>query len=416
MLRVILSAYACEPGRGSEPGVGWNIARELSSRVSLRVVTRSNNRGPIENSSEEWIKNVEWIYWDPPRWASFWKKGERGVQLYYLMWQWGLKSVIRQSLKICDADIIHHLTFGKFWIPSPLADLERPFVFGPVGGGERTPPGLLLDMTIRGRISEMFRSLVIWMACLLPIHRDLLSKAAWTYAATPQTKDRLNKLGVQQISTMAQSAIEQMATLKKTNIEARSADDPLVFVTASRLIPWKAVDLAIEALAHARTQHDVKMVILQKGPELKRLKDLTQKLALDDCVEFKGKLENLDAVYDEIINSDALLHPALHEAFGQSCLEALALGTPVICLNWGGPGMIVDDSSGLRVTPSDRQTTIRLYAEAMLSIRRKKLTKTITSESCKARAHENFSWTRMADSFVKKYHEIIDHQNSNQSP
>jgi hypothetical protein len=35
-LRILLSVYACEPGKGSEPGVGWRWAVEMA-----RLVTRS---------------------------------------------------------------------------------------------------------------------------------------------------------------------------------------------------------------------------------------------------------------------------------------------------------------------------------------------------------------------------------------
>ena len=47
--RILLGAYACEPGKGSEPGVGWNWAREISRHgYDVHVVTRANNRAAIE--------------------------------------------------------------------------------------------------------------------------------------------------------------------------------------------------------------------------------------------------------------------------------------------------------------------------------------------------------------------------------
>ena len=46
--RILLSAYACEPVKGSEPGVGWNWVRQLSQFAELWVLTRANNRASIE--------------------------------------------------------------------------------------------------------------------------------------------------------------------------------------------------------------------------------------------------------------------------------------------------------------------------------------------------------------------------------
>ena len=47
-LKVLMSAYACEPGKGSEPGVGWTVAREMARHHDIWVITRANNRPVIE--------------------------------------------------------------------------------------------------------------------------------------------------------------------------------------------------------------------------------------------------------------------------------------------------------------------------------------------------------------------------------
>src|ERR1700683_2444848 len=87
-LRVLLSAYACEPGRGSEPGVGWNWIRELAKFDEVWVMTRSNNREPIERAlTAEPIDGAQFVYYDLPRWLRFWKKRQRGIRLYYYLWQ-----------------------------------------------------------------------------------------------------------------------------------------------------------------------------------------------------------------------------------------------------------------------------------------------------------------------------------------
>ena len=43
-LNVLLSAYACEPGQGSEPEVGWQWALNLAKFHEVTVITRANNR------------------------------------------------------------------------------------------------------------------------------------------------------------------------------------------------------------------------------------------------------------------------------------------------------------------------------------------------------------------------------------
>jgi glycosyltransferase involved in cell wall biosynthesis len=404
-LRVLISAYACEPGRGSEPGVGWNVVRELSSRFSLRVITRANNRTTIEKSGEPWVTDVQWIFWDPPQWLIFWKKGGRGVQLFYIIWQWGVKAVAARALADQDADVIHHLTFGKYWIPSRLAGLGRPFVFGPVGGGESSPPGLTASNLLKRKFPENLKNLMTWSIGHFPPAVRLLRSAAWTFATTPQTESVLRKLGVTQVSVLPQSGIRPSDLPRGISAEmhAKKADEEFVLISASRLIHWKAIDLAIEAVAVAAQQIPLRLIILQNGPEMAKLKQLAKNLGISNLVDFKGKLPQLDDVYREIANADALIHPALHEAFGQACLESLALGVPVICLDWAGPGLIVNESCGIRVRPGSREQTVDRLVVAILQLARLIAENDFGKEPCQSRAYNGFSWSRMANEISACY-------------
>ena len=47
-LKVLISAYACEPNKGSEPEVGWQWALQMARYHDVTVLTRSNNRAGIE--------------------------------------------------------------------------------------------------------------------------------------------------------------------------------------------------------------------------------------------------------------------------------------------------------------------------------------------------------------------------------
>ena len=76
-MNVLLSAYACMPNSGSEPGNGWNWAMHLAERgITVTVLTRGEGRGEIEayrrdhpkpkcelrirNSTDEVIQAWEW--------------------------------------------------------------------------------------------------------------------------------------------------------------------------------------------------------------------------------------------------------------------------------------------------------------------------------------------------------------------
>ena len=84
-MKILLSAYACEPRKGSEPGVGWSAALLLSDEHDVWVLTRANNRAAIERELGRCpLPRLHFVYYDLPSWARWWKRRRRGLQLYYL--------------------------------------------------------------------------------------------------------------------------------------------------------------------------------------------------------------------------------------------------------------------------------------------------------------------------------------------
>ena len=140
-MKILLSAYSCGPGRGSEPGVGWNWALTLAQHgYEVWVLTREEERAGIEAVLQGLpdALRLHFAFYDLPRWACWWKKGEKGVHLYYQLWQFGVVKVAGELHARVHFDLVHHITFGVFRQPSYLWVLGVPFVFGPLGGGAAT--------------------------------------------------------------------------------------------------------------------------------------------------------------------------------------------------------------------------------------------------------------------------------------
>ncbi|WP_193210824.1 glycosyltransferase [Luteolibacter marinus] len=414
-LRVLVSAYACSPDRGAEANVAWNLVRELSARHELWVMTRENNRAAIEAAGGPWVGRVRWVYVDPPRSLSFWRRGRHGVHLFYVWWQWLARGRAKALLQEQAFDVFHHVTFGTYIVPSPLSDLGVPLVFGPVGGGEQTPPGLEKSYGWGGKWEEWQRVAAHWLVERLGFLRHWYHANAWTLAATPVTEEALRKLGVERVSVMPQSATGGDAVERFAAANASLPDSPpgvLRLVSASRLVHWKAIHLALEAVAEARAGGlDVRLTVLQEGPEERALKRLSRDLGLTDAVEFTGRLPELDQVFERMSGADALLHPALHEAFGQACLETLTLGVPVICLDWGGPGMIVDESCGYKVPPGSHDETLAGLAAAIRALAEDRAAGRDFRVAAKARAAA-FRWEDMAADIEKVYGRVSGNRDS----
>ena len=64
-MKVLVSCYACSPYKGSEPGVGWNMAVALAQYNEVWVVTREKNRSSIEKYiAQHPISNLHFCYHD----------------------------------------------------------------------------------------------------------------------------------------------------------------------------------------------------------------------------------------------------------------------------------------------------------------------------------------------------------------
>ncbi|HRT09520.1 MAG TPA: glycosyltransferase family 1 protein, partial [Candidatus Paceibacterota bacterium] len=87
-LRVLMSAYSCEPGKGSEPEVGWQWAINLARHHDLTVITRRNNADAIRARLADLPRpHPQFLFYDLPELLQRWKKTWLPVAVYYLIWQ-----------------------------------------------------------------------------------------------------------------------------------------------------------------------------------------------------------------------------------------------------------------------------------------------------------------------------------------
>ncbi len=395
-MRLLVSAYACEPGRGSEPGVGWSVVRELAGRHQLTVLTRANHASAILESGEDWVGAVEWAFIDPsPAWCRI-KHWPGMLPWFYLRWQQLAGDEARRRHRKRPFDAAHHLTFGNVLPPSPLAGLDLPFSCGPLGGGERVPERLLDDLPWTAKLREWLRLSSRELAARWPGLRAGYRRAE-CLAATADSAAWLRAAGARHVRVCAQSGIDAREVPEPAPLpEPTGSGGPLRFITACRLIRWKGVDLAIKALAAVREGGiEAELVVLNDGPERRRLEALARRLGVP--VSFPGKMATLAAVHEAIAGADALVHPAWQEAFGQVCLEARAMGVPLIVLDHGGPAMIARVGEGAhRVAVGSRREVIDGLADAMRDVAKNRYAWRRAALESRPKVLAGFSWEQVA--------------------
>ena len=104
-------------------------------------------------------------------------------------------------------------------------------------------------------------------------------------------------------------------------------------ITTSRLVHKNAVDDCVSALA--ALPENVKFVVLGTGPLEIRLKEEVRKLKLETRVQFVGQVSH-DEMPKYLRASDIFIRPSRSEGMGNSFIEAMAAGLPVIATQEGG--------------------------------------------------------------------------------
>lgn len=348
-MKILLSAYACEPDKGSEPGVGWNWAIELIKQDNdIWVLTRTNNRTSIDKefSVKEKPENLHFLYYDLPQWIRYFKKGNRGIHLYYLLWQLGAYKAAKQIHKNEKFDIVHHITFVSARHPSFMGGLGIPFVFGPIAGGERTPWHLRYHFALRGFIVDVIRDLSNLLIRFDPLMRRTFRQAEKIYVTSEQTKKILPPAA--QHKTKVQLAIGIDDTHHHESFKKITPADFRILY-AGLFLYRKGMWLGIQAFARLLEKvPKARLTMVGKGPNGKKWKELAESLNIAHRIDWIPWLDR-EALLELYRTHDIFLFPSLRDSGGMVVLEAMKYGLPILCLDLGGPGVMVDHSCGIKI-------------------------------------------------------------------
>ena len=338
--RLLLSAYACDPNSGSEPGAGWAFLKaSLRSCDNVTVLTRTKNRGPIIRGLSAHERNrVHILVHDLPaplRWLKHRLRG--GTQLYYLCWQLSAVSKLRRIHREDPFDLAHHVTFAADWQPCALAYQENlPFIWGPVGGSQYAPGPLRRYLGWRGRLTHGVRRLV--------------TKCGHLFFGKPTGRACSQALAMNTDVAAVFSSICPTEVFPNPVVQShlRHRIDPLntQILGVGSLLPLKGWALALAALRHLPEKFH--LLLAGDGPDKRRLQRHAQYLGVSDRITFLGSIPRTE-VFQLMVKSRCLLHPTFHDSSSWVAAEAVAFGLPVVALDLPGPREVLKNSENLLV-------------------------------------------------------------------
>ena len=403
-LKVLLVGHSCGPGVGSEPGITWNWARQLSSHHQVWVLTHPVYRENVERFLTEhpspnlhfaWVSLSPWQDpWDPD-------KGERWIRLHYLLWQRAAFHEASRLHRLHSFDLVHHVSWGTLSAPPVFWRLPIPFVWGPVGGGQIAPPAFHCYFGSAWR-REQGRTARIRIAPFLPPLRRAVRHCALLLATNWETIRVLEMAGARQARLFLDSGIppEYLPATPPT----RPIREGLTVLWAGRLEPRKALPLALEALAQV-VDPPIHLEVAGDGPLRGVWEKLATQLGVEDRVRFLGRLPwaEMPKVFRE---ADSFLFTSLRDSFGSVVFEAMAHALPILTLNHQGVGAFVPHEAGIKVPVTTPAHTVAALAQALRQLAKSPQTRHEMGQAAWAYARSQ-TWDCRAAQMCQWYEEAL---------
>ncbi len=182
---------------------------------------------------------------------------------------------------------------------------------------------------------------VLYRFFIRPWHRLVFKKADLATAISTYLKKRAEGNGVKSPVVVVPNGVDLSRFLKKyaedelwtvKTMLGKTSDEKYI-ITTSRLVIKNAVEDIILALT--RVPSYVKLLVLGVGDEYARLQSIVREKHLSDRVMFLGHVGHSEIPkYLQI--SDVFVRPSLSEGMGNSFIEAMAAGVPVVATPVGG--------------------------------------------------------------------------------
>ncbi len=394
-LKIFVSAYACEPGLGSEIGVGWHWVLEMSKYFDLWVLTRKSN----QRSIEPWLakhpeyNHIRFLYYDWPKWARFWKKGLRGVRTYYNLWQMCTNSIVKRTMIENNIKIFHHLTYGNvLWKVSSYGQKQF-FIWGPVGGLETIPKSFSQHYDKKSRLLEGVRRRVVAMSASNFGFKKRCKKANLILCKTDITRNYIPETYRKKailFTDVAAEVAKHSEPLCEISSLSQNKNGVTEFITVGRLDAWRGFDLAIEAIAIASKKNpNVHLTIIGEGTDKVRLKQIIDKKDLGKFVSLVGKV-SMNEYKNMMQTTDVVVNASLKEGAVTVSFDSMSMGKPLICLDTTGYTRYFNDDYAILIENTNREDVIQRLADGMLRLTDAELRRQMGRKA--QTASQSFSW------------------------
>jgi glycosyltransferase involved in cell wall biosynthesis len=413
MKTVLITAYAINPYKGSEDGMGWQFVLQAARFQRVVAVTRRNNLPHINAYIAEHPElkaqtdNIEFRAVDWPNWMLFWKKGPLLSLIYFYCWQ--ISVALRLFSQRNTFDVVHNLNFHNDWTPSFLWILGRPLVWGPVGHHPSIPAAFLKRFSFPEKMREYMLRGFKWMFWNLdPFLRITRRRASHVFCMHQASAAKLPR-------TATYSLLPSVAT--EAPEPGVKVDTGFTVFSAGRFVPLKGFDITVRSFAaFCRMLSDedrgkVKLQLAGTGPMLNEIERIAENEGIREKVEIIAWIprHELAAIYR---NAAVFLFPS-HEGAGMVVAEAMSYALPVVCWDNCGPGAFLHPQATTAVPACSYGQAVDAFAAQLYKLYTDKQYLKVEQQLAAEQYQKHFRWERRGEILRDVYTAVITKEKIN---
>jgi glycosyltransferase involved in cell wall biosynthesis len=405
--KILINCYACSPYLGSEPGMGWNFVKCLSKHHELHILTESKFQDDIEKYFAEHSderQDFNFYFIKKNRHKKLRKIWPPSYYWFYRQWQ---KRALKLALKL-DAehnfDIIHQLNMVGYREPGYLYEIDKPFVWGPVGGMCISPWKLLPSMGFYGAVYYFFRNIInLWQMRFKRRVRKCPKKSSAIIAAT---KDSYN--GIKEIWKQESVIIPEVGLMTcKQNITPCVRSEKLKICWSGQHLPRKSLNLLLESLSLATNCENIELHVIGTGKCTRKWELKTNQLGLQN-VKWYGWVQRSETI-DIMKKCHVFCISSLSDETSTVLLEALSIGLPVIALDHCGFSNAITENCGIKIPIHSKKQVVTDFTKAIDFLFENDDVRVDLAYGALRRA-KDFTWEKKAEIINEIYDRIANNE------
>jgi len=325
--------------------------------------------------------------------------------LIQLSTQLAQRRLIMRLSETYKPDVVHIPAPVSPKTPSLIYGINSAVVVGPLNGGMEYPKAFRHEEGTLSRLSvAVGRKLSNFLNFIIPGKL----KADVILVANGRTREALSRGVTGRVAELVENGVD-FAVWRRAEPQV-STDSTCKLVFVGRLVDWKAIQIALEAIQRLGEDAKVSFEIVGEGPMRDSWQALSRSMGLGSVVKFSGWMSQKDCAL-RLQQADAFLLPSLFECGGAVVLEAMAMGLPVIATAWGGPLDYLDESCGILVPPNSREDLIAGFAVAIKKLAHSPALRQRLGQAGYERAKNYFDWESKVDRILEFYGQAIQLRN-----